>query len=218
MRHENPAYTEDIFMSPDNTNISVVNYIKDSFYQCPSPSHIMNPGWDFSGETVGTTITNTSAALTRFKVSYISGMTGSVTARADGKGNQITLTGTVTGSNITLIGVDFLPTRPGERLGAYASLQALDSVGNKQITMFVYWYDKDGNALSNKQANAVNMNTIFTNTGLPNYADGGNRYIASTTQTFRSPPGAVSCKVAVTVSAFTGNVNLSKVVLFKITD
>lgn len=216
LRHEFPAYTEDVFMTPDNQNLSIVNYVKDAFFQCPSPAHILNVGYDFSLETVGTAITNTSAVLAKFKVSSIGGMTGSVTARSDGKGNQISFNATVAGSYVTLISTDFLPTLPGERLCVYGSIQALDSVGNKMITPFVYWYDKDGNAISNKQGNAVNMSQIFSNTSLPNNADGGNRYIASTMSPFRAPAGAAFCKVALTLSSFTGNVNLSRIVIFRL--
>lgn len=218
MRHEKPAYTEDIFMTPDNPGVSIRGYIKDAYYQCPSPSHITNLGYDFSTETVGATIVNTSSVLNKFKVLNIGGMSGSITARSDGKGNQATLTGSVAGSYGTLISADFIPTSPGEKLGVYAAIQALDAVGNKVITPFVYYYDRDGNAISNKQGLQVNMNNIFADTTLPNYSLGTSRYIASNASVFRSPPGAYSCKVALTVSSFTGSINLSRIVLFKIDD
>ena len=212
-RHEYPAYTEDIFAST-SSRIYMVNYFKDAFRQIPSPSYILNRGYDFSSEVAGTDLA--TGTFVRFAVASRSLMTGSITARPDGLGNQLTVTSTADNGFLTLTGEKF-PCRSGENFYVYGAIQPLSATGNLQMQSSVSWYDAAGLLISTTSSTYSQlMRDNFDNTDLPNYSQGTNRYMASNSTQITCPSGAFYGIPRVLFSKFTGTFNISRLACAKV--
>lgn len=212
-RHEYPAYTEDIFASMSN-RLYMTNYFKDAFRQVPSPSHILNRGYDFSSEVVGTDLA--TGTFVRFGVASRSQMTGSVTARSDGLGNQLTVTSASDTGFLTLTGEKF-SCQAGNIFYVYGAIQPLAATGNLQMQSSISWYDSDGVLISTTSSTYSQlMRDNFNNTDLPNYSQGTDRYMASNSTQLICPAGAVYGVPRVLFSKFTGTFNISRLVATKV--
>ncbi|XBS68674.1 hypothetical protein ABK905_18880 [Acerihabitans sp. KWT182] len=217
LRYEQPPYLEDLFMSNTGTKIYANAFVKSAGYQaCASLSHICNRGYDFGDEIVGTVIGAGSLTLNRFTCTSRNSITAMITNRSDGNGLQLELTGTATGSYITLISNNSSPVKTGDRISVFGALQILSAVGNAIITPTINWFDSEDALVSSINGAQTNMANVFANTNLPNFSDGTNRYIACTAGVFTAPQGAVSAKCSVTYSSIQGILNVSRLAMFRI--
>lgn len=212
MRHEKPAYTEDVFMS-DYSNLYVSDYLKDAFRQIPSRSYIMNRGWDIGEETEGAAVTGT---MVRLSVISRVNMSGVVTARSDGGGKQLTMTSTDLSGGLTLQG-EKMEVQPGNSFYVISSIQPLSATGSLRATSQIQWLDSAGNVISTSTSTfADNLRTTFDDSTLPNYADGTSRYISARSTRLIAPPGAVSAYPRVQFNQFLGTFNISRLVCAKV--
>ncbi|MFU2317836.1 prophage tail fiber N-terminal domain-containing protein [Rahnella sp. PCH160] len=212
-RHEYPAYTEDIFAST-SSRLYMTNYFKDAFRQIPSPYYILNRGYDFSSEVVGTDLA--TGTFVRFAVASRSQMTGSVTARSDGRGNQLSVTSAADNGFLTLAGEKF-PCQAGNIFYVYGAIQPLSATGSLQMQSSISWYDSAGALISTTSSTYSQlMRDNFNNTDLPNYSQGTNRYMASNSTQLVCPAGAVYGVPRVLFSKFTGAFNISRLACAKV--
>lgn len=216
IRHEVKPYTEDIYMVDGNMSLTLNGYIKDPYYQIPSPNHLLNRGFNFGDETTGTVVSGTSSTLTRFTIPSIAGCNGTITDRSDGMGKQLTLTATNATNYITLLGSEFVPCKSRDRFGVSAAVNISDTTVNNRVSSGIWWYDETKTLISKVDISNAAMSTYFLDSTLPGYENGNSRYLSGLPATVRAPVGAAYAKVAVTFSAFAGVVNVSRVNLFRL--
>lgn len=213
LRHEVVPYTEEIFMTSPETTLMLQGYLKDPYFQIPNKSYIQNRGWDIADETTGTLVNSlaTMAALTRFTCIERNALSAEV-VEGGTSGKLLSMKGA--GGYFTLVTKGFIPVSTFQRIGGAMSIQAAASTGNIQCTIGVQWFDYDGNLIRTDQAFAINMREVFNNSSLPNFAEGNNRFISTSTRTFRAPAGAAKCKPLWRISGHTGVVNISRLASF----
>lgn len=188
-----------------------------SMTPCPAAAHIMNRSNDFSGETVGSTITSKIAYTTThvqpvqdIASSWGSGMSASVVADGSTKVLQM-----VSADNTNFGYIQpktAIPVSPGRAYSAYFSIQKLLAAGGINWSVSYLWYDKDGNLLSNDSALSGQFSSVYNDTTLPGYstdaAENGNRKLSTTMCVRIAPPGAAYCRPYFSVSSFTGTINI----------
>ncbi|HFQ9236074.1 TPA: right-handed parallel beta-helix repeat-containing protein [Escherichia coli] len=184
---------------------------------CPAAAHIMNRSNDFSGETVGSTITSKIAYTTThvqpvqdIASSWGSGMSASVVADGSTKVLQM-----VSADNTNFGYIQpktAIPVSPGRAYSAYFSIQKLLAAGGINWSVSYLWYDKDGNLLSNDSALSGQFSSVYNDTTLPGYStdatENGNRKLSTTMCVRIAPPGAAYCRPYFSVSSFTGTINI----------
>ncbi|HDT6539812.1 TPA: right-handed parallel beta-helix repeat-containing protein, partial [Klebsiella variicola] len=184
---------------------------------CPAAAHIMNRSNDFSGETLGSTITSKIAYTTThvqpvqdIASSWGSGMSASVVADGSTKGLQM-----VSADNTNFGYIQpktAIPVSPGRAYSAYFSVQKLLATGGVNWSVSYLWYDKDGNLLSNDSALSGQFSSVYNDTTLPGYSTdataNGNRKLSTTMCVRIAPPGAAYCRPYFSVSSFTGAINI----------
>ncbi|HFD3102902.1 TPA: phage tail fiber protein [Klebsiella quasipneumoniae subsp. similipneumoniae] len=188
-----------------------------SMTPCPAAAHIMNRSNDFSGEAVGSTITSKIAYTTThvqpvqdIASSWGAGMSASVVADGSTKVLQM-----VSADNTNFGYIQpktAIPVSPGRSYSAYFSIQKLLATGGVNWSVSYLWYDKDGNLLSNDSALSGQFSSVYNNTTLPGYstdaAENGNRKLSTTMCVRIAPPGAAYCRPYISVSLFTGTINI----------
>lgn len=212
-RHELPPYSEDPFATT-GTRLFISDYVKDSFRCVPSTAYILNRGYDLSAETVGTDLA--TGTFSRLTVSSRSGMTGSVTTRSDGLGNQLTVL-SASGTSYLRLAAERIYCQPGNSFYIYGAIQALSATGDLQMDSSMGWYDYAGVLISTSTSTVSRlMATSYADTSLPNYSLGTNRYMAAGSNVLTAPQGAAYCIPMVTFSKFTGTFNISRIVCAKV--
>lgn len=213
MRSEAPPYTEDFFLVGATTDLTIVGYIKDPYMHVPSINHIMNLGYTMSAETIGTVVNSpgTMDALTAFTCTARYGATAEVVARDSGKMLKLSVSA---GGSIRFASKQRLKVSPGGHLGLYSAISIASSTGtNKNLTPYMDWYDSAGNLISTTQGTSTNMNTVFEDSTVPNYAEGNARFIGSPLIRFRVPETAVECRPNWQFSGMVGDVFVSRMVI-----
>lgn len=216
MRSEAPPYTEDYFLVGATTDLTIVGYIKDPYMHVPSVNHIMNMGYTMSAETIGTVVNSsgTMDALTAFTCTARNAATAEVVARDSGKMLKLTVS---TGGSIRFASKQKLRVPPGEHLGLYSAISIASSTGtNRNLTPYMDWYDSAGNLISTTQGTSTNMNTVFEDSTVPNYAEGNARFIGSPLIRFRVPETAVECRPNWQFSGMVGDVYVSRMVICRL--
>lgn len=208
-------YTDNIMLSAEaGGGVAVSGYIKSPYRAIPSSDYILNRGCYFGDETTGTSISTPATSLTRFVVDTISGITGTV-VDLDGK-KALQLNGASTASYLRMYSKEYIPVQPGNMIAGCAAIQALQSSGSRNMGFTVSWYDKDLNLISTPGQSVYNFNDAFSDSKVPNFAQGTIRKMSSSAFSRTAPAGAAYARPRWEFSALSGIMNVINMIVFKV--
>lgn len=220
------ADNDSIFLGipQDDTKIRQldVSGLVDTHGYVPSKSAIANRGFDFSLDTVGTSITSSVALFGYMKPAdltyWISGCTATIVSLSDGtKALQIVPTTTgLTTNYLNVVSVDYIPVQPGKSIiKPWAVGQILTSTLKLRIDSGIKWYDSNKTLLSTTPAGTYSdlvVNAALTTS--PSYSSdatvNGNRKLATLALNNYAPAGAYFAKAYFTISGIDQTVNINQ--------
>ncbi len=193
-----------------------VNSLTRSVYPViPSPAHIKNRGYDFSGEVDGAVLTE-SSPLNYFTSSSRVALSATV-RKVDSDNTVLSLvraTGATTNSSITLWVKEYMPVDRRRKYTLSCAVQYLNNT-TVNVNHYMRWYDKDLNLLSTSTY-IYFMTTIINDSAADDYSEGGNRKIPSISTYWNPPAGAAYLMSGVEVSQLTADANISNVTIGEI--
>ncbi|MFS2224459.1 hypothetical protein [Pantoea sp. B65] len=214
IRHEVRPYNDDLMMRTIGSKggLRVSDYVKDPF---PHIVTKINHDYNFSYDDLGVNFTNEIPSLwwARMSVNAITAKVVAVSIPDSTNTHAVELTSTASsGAYYVLRSKEKLPVRPGEILGAFAALQALQATGPITCTLEFFFFDYQGVQLSGigSQSKQYNFNNVFADSKVPNFDKGNDRSIAITQTGYWVPAGASGAEIQLTISNFMGTVNLTR--------
>lgn len=211
---EIPPYTDSLNISEElGGSLRISGYIPREYRYLTGNNYIMNRGHTFDDEVVGAVlVTPTPVNLTRFTVDSLANASGSVISLDGGKAIQ--MTGSSSSSVVRIVS-EFMPVQSGNIIAVAGAVQKLSATGNLNGKFVVLWYDKDSTLISNSSESVYDFNAAYSNTALPNYADGNSRKLTSPGYAKTAPRGAAFARVRMEISGFVGTINLINLLAFK---
>lgn len=211
---EMAPYTDSINISEElGGGLRVSGYLPRGYRYLTGASYILNRGYAFEDEVVGTAIASpVPVNLTRFVVNNLVNASGSVIATDTGKAIQVT--GAYTSSVIRLVS-EYIPVQAGNIVAVSGAVQKLDATGNLNSNFVVQWYDRDSALISSSTVSSYNFGAAYNNAEFPNYSEGTSRKLSSPGFAKTAPSGAAYARVSMEISGFVGTINLINLLAFK---
>lgn len=207
-------YTDSINISEElGGSLRVSGYLPRTYRYLTGSSYILNRGYLFEDETVGTAIAQpVPINLTRFVVDSLANASGSVVASDTGKALQIS---GVSSASVIRLTSEYMPVQAGNIVAVAGAVQKLSATGNLNGKFTVLWYDKDSVLISSSTESTYDFNAAYNNSAFPNYSEGTSRKLSSPGFAKTAPRGAAYARVRMEVSGFVGTINLVNLLAFK---
>ncbi len=175
---------------------------------CPYENAIINEDYDLQKDAVGTL----STGLTYWDEVISTDITTKELALDGGK-KVFKVTGTsATTSDIVIAGKNKIPCSHGDRIYCSASVKLGTATGDTITETHIEFFDAVGTSLGRFPAYGIYyLRPAFDDATLPNYSDGGSRYISTHGFLATAPKNAVSCRPRLRIYKFSGDVFISRI-------
>lgn len=222
IRYTYLPWTEDPFVDTHENHttsqagrksIKFTNYEPYSFSAYGSRYSVANTDFDFQKDPIGTLIADSKCWARGGNTEFVSG----VQIVDDGNGKKVLqMVGAGINSYFPLVSKQYYPVTPGDTVYAWSaiSMKGLtppegSNTDLPNIQLGVEFQYADG-TISRAPSITANMGRQFKDTQVPNFAEGNNRYIASTSYGTLIPEGVVAVRPYTLYTNFVGKLYISR--------
>lgn len=210
-RCETRPYLEDGYILDASSNLLRLVDVRGMHFNPylvpPEPSRIVNRDHDFQLDADGTAI----AAMVAWEQHFASNVGKSEIENVSGKKVfQVTINNTA--GSLAIKSRNKIACLPGDRFLCNAALRANDiSDGHVNVEAYAEFFAADDTSLGVAPSfRSYNFSTALADGTLPNYGDGGDRYMDTTGFVAVAPKNTAYAKMRVAVSGFVGTIEISR--------